>query len=181
MVRIDSFVGETFLKHALSIISGPPGSGKTQFTFSLACWCIRHHKKVLYIQCGCGFVLDRIIEMLQSQGVSDLSCLQDLYIENADSAYSLFDIAEKYALVPISLLEPNPQILQSHKWGCIIVDSITPLFLPLFSFDNENGRSLLTHLLLYFRFLCIKFKLPTIVGLLFYSFEIDGKPNTKNK
>lgn len=97
--RIDLFLGEAFLKHALSILSGPPGSGKTQFALSMMCWCIRHHRKVLYIQHGCSFVLDRVIEMLQSQGVSDVSCLQDLYIENVDSAYSLFDIAEKYAAV----------------------------------------------------------------------------------
>ena len=99
--RIDLFLGETFLKHALSILSGPPGSGKTQFTLSMLCWCIRHHRKVLYIQHGCSFVLDRVIEMLQSQGITDSSCLQDVYIENVDSAYSLFDIAEKYANVAI--------------------------------------------------------------------------------
>lgn len=161
--RIDLFLGETFLKHALSILSGPPGSGKTQFTLSMLCWCIRHHRKVLYIQHGCSFVLDRVIEMLQSQGISDISCLQNLYIENVDSAYSLFDIAEKYANVAPPHQDLICQILQPHKWGCIIVDSITPLFLPLFSFDNTNGRSFLTHLLLYFRDLCIQFKLPIIV------------------
>ena len=46
-------------------------------------------------------MLDRVIEMLQSQGITDSSCLQDVYIENVDSAYSLFDIAEKYANVAI--------------------------------------------------------------------------------
>lgn len=118
--RIDLFLGETFLKHALSILSGPPGSGKTQFTLSMLCWCIRHHRKVLYIQHGCSFVLDRVIEMLQSQGISDSSCLQDIYIENVGSAYSLFDIAEKYANVALlprldSLDSPTAQVGLHHR------------------------------------------------------------------
>lgn len=96
---LDSFLGESFLKHSLSILSGLPGSGKTQFAYSLMCWCIRHKRKVLYIQCGCSFVLDRIIEMLQCQGETDLACLESLYIENIRTAYALFDVAEKVASV----------------------------------------------------------------------------------
>ena len=96
---LDSFLGESFLKHSLSILSGLPGSGKTQFAYSLMCWCIRHKRKVLYIQCGCSFVLDRIIEMLQCQGETDLACLESLYIENVRTAHALFDVAEKVASV----------------------------------------------------------------------------------
>ena len=152
---LDSFLGESFLKHSLSILSGLPGSGKTQFAYSLMCWCIRHKRKVLYIQCGCSFVLDRIIEMLQCQGETDLACLESLYIENVRTAHALFDVAEKVA----SMFTP-------FQWGCVVIDSITPIFLPLFSLENANGRSLLTHTLLYFRYICTKYKLPVLVKVL---------------
>lgn len=87
------------LKHDVTVVSGYPGIGKTQFTMSIVCQCLSQKKPCLYINSGCNLVIDRIIEILTSLGADIDSSLSLLYIENSFDAYELYDILEKFQSV----------------------------------------------------------------------------------
>ena len=97
--RLDACLGDSVLKHDITLISGPPGSGKTQLLYTIVTKAIIQQKSCLYINGGCNFVLQRIIEMLSLHQVSVENCLQRLYIENETNPVALFDLLEKYELV----------------------------------------------------------------------------------
>ena len=100
--RLDSILGDSVLKHDVTVVSGYPGLGKTQFTMSIVCQCLLQKKPCLYINSGCNFVIDRIVEILTSLGADVDSSLSLLYIENSYDAYELYDILEKFQ--PVSTI-----------------------------------------------------------------------------
>lgn len=99
--RLDSLLGDSVLKHDVTVVAGYPGIGKTQFAISVVCQCLFQKKHCLYINSGCNLVLERIIEILTSLGADIDSSLSLLYIENGYDAYELYDILEKFQPVAV--------------------------------------------------------------------------------
>lgn len=97
--RLDQFLGESFLSSSLSIISGPPGSGKTQLLLSILSWCLENDKTVLYINCGCDFVLERLCSILTNHDKFSIEVLKHVVIENLHDYHELLSCFEKYESV----------------------------------------------------------------------------------
>ena len=55
--------------------------------------------------------------------------------------------------------------MAEEKWGCVIIDSITPLIQPLATPDRVNGRAITSHLLQSLRSLTQSYHVPVIVAL----------------
>lgn len=97
--RLDAYFENSVLKHDVTLINGPPGSGKTQFIYTIVTKAIMQQKFCLYINGGCNFVLQRLVELLSLHQASVESCLQRLYVEHNTNPFVLFDILEKYESV----------------------------------------------------------------------------------
>ena len=54
--------------------------------------------------------------------------------------------------------------MAEEKWGCVIIDSVTPLIQPLATPDYVNGRAIISHLLQSLRTLTQSYHIPVIVG-----------------
>lgn len=100
-VRLDAFLGTSVLKHDVTIVSGPPGMGKTQFVYTVLSRCLAKRQYCLYISGGCNLVIERLCELLQSQCDDVDACLAMLYLETGHDAYDLYDMLEKYASVKL--------------------------------------------------------------------------------
>lgn len=99
MQRLDQFLGESFLSPSLSMISGPPGSGKTQLLLSILSWCLENNKDVLYINCGCDFVLERLCSILNNHGRFSTEILKHAIVENLFDYHELMTCFERHESV----------------------------------------------------------------------------------
>ncbi|KAK8833578.1 hypothetical protein WA577_001512, partial [Blastocystis sp. JDR] len=149
-LSLDSVFGEFFYKHALSLISGPPGVGKTQLLLSAACWCIANNYHVLYLMSDRGVVFDRLLSMMQERRLENTAILSNLHIETVESISDVFEVFER---VPTAM---------DCSWGCVLVDSLTPIVQPYLAFDMNNGRSIITHLFLTLRQIALQWKCPVL-------------------
>ena len=150
-LSLDSVFGEFFYKHALSLISGPPGVGKTQLLISAACWCIANNFHVLYLMSYRGVVFDRLLSMMQERRLENTAILSNLHIETVETISDVFEVLER---VPTAM---------DCSWGCVLVDSLTPIVQPYLAFDMNNGRSIITHLFLTLRQIALQWKCPVLV------------------
>ena len=56
-------------------------------------------RRVLFVNCGCNFVLDRIVELLTEMKANVDECLALLYLENAMDACDVFDLIDAFSPV----------------------------------------------------------------------------------
>ena len=56
-------------------------------------------RRVLFVNCGCNFVLDRIVELLTEMKANVDECLALLYLENAMDAFDVFDLIDAFSHV----------------------------------------------------------------------------------
>lgn len=168
---LDQFFGDSFLSPSLSIISGPPGIGKTQLLLSIITNCLQQHKKVIYLSCGCDFVLERLLELLPQPPTAFLS---NLVLHPVYSHTQLLPSLSKY----ISVFHPihNYQMIQQEAFGCICIDSLTFLLQPLLSLNIPNGRSIIAQILLFLRQFCKKYHIPIYVCEVMYC-NVDDEPD----
>lgn len=89
------------LKQDLTLINGPPGSGKTQLVYTILTKAIMQKKTCLYINGGCNFVLDRIVNLLRVYNASPEECFHYLYLEHGNNPMELYDILEKFESVGV--------------------------------------------------------------------------------
>ena len=97
--RLDALLRDSVLFHDLTMISGTPGSGKTQLAMTILCRCLQMKRRVLYVNCGCNFVLDRVTELLMEMKADVDACLSLLYLENAMDAFDVFDLVDTFSSV----------------------------------------------------------------------------------
>ena len=143
--------GEQFCKHGLTLISGPPGVGKTQLLFSAACWCIANNYHVLYLESDRGVVLDRILSMMRARQLENTMLLSNFHVETVETISDIFEVLER---------APNGI---DGGWGCILIDSLTPIVQPYLAFDVNNGRAIITQLFLTLRQIALQWKCPVLV------------------
>ena len=151
-ISLDSVFEEPFCKHALSLISGPPGVGKTQLLLSAACYCIANNYHVLYLMSDRGVVFDRLLSMMRDRHLENTALLANLHIETVERISDVFEVLDR------------AQNATECSWGCILVDSLTPIVQPYLAFDMNNGRSIITHLFLTLRQIALQWKCPVLVG-----------------
>ena len=151
---LDALLGDSFGKCSLSLLSGPPGVGKTQFVLSAACWCIAHQRHVLLLTSDRGIVIERILSILHARQIQGMEPLSLLHIETVASLQDVLEKVEHY------------QSMAEGSWGGILIDSLTPVLQPYLALDMNNGRSMIAHLFLFLRQVAIKCKCPIIVRLL---------------
>ena len=99
---MDSLLGDSVLSHDLTMVSGTPGCGKTQLVMTILCRCLLMKRRVLFVNCGCNFVLGRIVELLTEMKANVDACLALLYLENAMDAFDVFDLIDAFS--PVSSL-----------------------------------------------------------------------------
>ena len=148
---LDSFLGNAFGKSSLSLLSGPPGVGKTQFLLSAACWCIAYQRHVLLLTSDRGIVIERILSILRARQIQGTELLSLLHIENVASIQDVFERVDPY------------QSMAEGAWGGILIDSLTPILQPYLALDMNNGRSMIAHLFLFLRQVASHSKCPVLV------------------
>ena len=102
--RLDNFLGNSILSQSLTILSGPPGIGKTQFFISIICWCIENGKHVVYISTGCDFVLERVLQILQVHQIKQLEILKLLHIVHISTYQECISCFEDFEDVYLFIL-----------------------------------------------------------------------------
>lgn len=109
----------------ISMIAGPPGSGKTNFVILAACSLARKGKKVLFIDTEGGFSVERVRQIV-GEGYSDI--LNNILLLEPTSFNEQKNIFEKLLLT----------IKKEHA-GLIVVDSMAMLYrLELGDAMSEN-------------------------------------------
>lgn len=83
------------------MVSGTPGCGKTQLAMTILCRCLLTKRRVLFVNCGCNFVLDRVVELLTEMKANVDECLSLLYLENAMDAFDVFDLIDAFSPVTV--------------------------------------------------------------------------------
>ena len=98
-----------------------------------------------------GVVFDRLLSMMQERRLENTAILSNLHIETVEGISDVFEVLER---VPTAV---------DCSWGCVLVDSLTPIVQPYLAFDMNNGRSIITHLFLTLRQIALQWKCPVLV------------------
>ncbi|XP_035212183.1 DNA repair protein RAD51 homolog 4-like isoform X1 [Stegodyphus dumicola] len=160
--RVDKFLLGGIYSGEVTEAHGPPGSGKSQFCFSILSNLICKTKNtVLYLDSGSNFNAKRIEQILmkklnEAETVPDK--LKNVRIVNVYDIYNLFDCLDD---IKRKLSEKEDHFYKYLK--VLIIDSITPLLAPCFGGKILDGPGLMNNVAQQFRTLCCEHMLSIIV------------------
>ncbi|KAL5478156.1 hypothetical protein EMCRGX_G025047 [Ephydatia muelleri] len=143
--RLDALLDGGVITGELLEITGPPASGKTQFSMTMAMQVITDTKfSVVFLDATNGFSAHRCKEILVNRGTREEDVAEMLRRARVYSVHTLFD-----ALSILTLLKENVA-RQSDSFHSalrlVIIDGVSLLVAPLLDAKQSQGHAMMTHL-----------------------------------
>ena len=143
--RLDALLDGGVITGELLEITGPPASGKTQFSMTMAMQVITDTKfSVVYLDSTNGFSACRCKEILLSRGTQEKDVADMLRRARVYNVHTLFD-----ALSILTLLTENVA-RQSDSYHSalrlVILDGVSTLIAPLLDAKQSQGHAMMSHL-----------------------------------
>lgn len=121
----DKFLGGGYEKDIITIIYGPPGSGKSNFCLMAAVETAKQNKKVIYIDTEGSFSVDRLNQLTSLDVLKNILLLKATSFEEQKKAFD-------------TLLKK----VSSEKIGLIVIDSLVMLYRLELGLAREEAKAL---------------------------------------
>ena len=162
--KIDSYLEGGIFTGELCEIFGPPGCGKTQFTFSLTANVLISKKfNVLYYDVGGSFSSKRISAIIGSklENHTQMELREMLTKLYCVKVFNIFDLINHLAKVKEQIESLTDQFMHGVK--LIIVDSINAILAPILGGSQTQGHALMIKLALLLKELSYENNIAVLV------------------
>ncbi|KAF8787182.1 DNA repair protein RAD51 homolog 4-like [Argiope bruennichi] len=160
--RLNKFLCGGIYTGEVTEIHGMPGSGKTQFCFSVISNLILETKSTaLYLDASNNFVAKRMEEILSEKSGTDQDAIDNLHNVKVKNVYDIYDLFHYLDILKEELYKQETIFFRYLK--VLIIDAITPLLSPCFDGKYLDGLGLMNNLSQLLHTLCSEHKISILV------------------
>ncbi|GBN51909.1 DNA repair protein RAD51 4 [Araneus ventricosus] len=160
--RLNKFLSGGIYTGEVTEIHGMPGSGKTQFCFSLISNLLLNTKSTaLYLVANNNFVAKRMEEILVEKSEARQDVIDKLHNVKVKNIYDIYDLFDCLDIFKDELYKQENTFFRYLK--LLVIDAITPLLAPCFDGKYLDALGLMNNLSQHLHALCSEHKISILV------------------